>query len=285
MKLSVIILNYNTKDLTEKCVESIISSTKNLDYEIIVVDNGSDESIQIRKYPNKQIRLIRNNTNLGFAGGNNSAREIARGQYVLFLNSDTEVYKDTLRETVGYLEEHKEVGALTCKTVLPNGELDKDARRSFPTPWVALTHFSGLDRIFPRSTIFAKYWYGYKSYDEIQEIEALQGAFFLTKKEILDEVNWFSEEYFLDGEDIDLSWKISHVGYKIIYYPKVSILHIKKASKRNRSMRSVMAGMNSMEIFYKKHLWEKYSLILNFIVIIAIYFMKALRFGKVVLHI
>src|SRR6266404_3380438 len=224
-KLSVIILNYNTKDLTLKCVDSVIQNTKNLDCEIIVIDNGSSEKLG----KSKKYTLISNKTNLGFAGGNNSARKIAKGDYILFLNSDTEVYKDTLKETVKYLEAHKDVGALTCKTVLPSGKLDKDARRSFPTPWVALTHFSGLDRIFPKSSIFARYWYGYRSPDEIQEIEALQGAFFLTRKKILDEVGWFSEEYFLDGEDIDLSWKISQTGSKIIYYPKVSILHIKKA--------------------------------------------------------
>src|SRR5258708_26002206 len=220
------------------------------------------------------IRLIENKWNLGFAGGNNSARKHCKGEYILLLNSDTEVSKGTLQETVKYLNDHKEVGALTCKTVLPNGNLDRDARRSFPTPWVALIHFSGLDIVFPKSRIFARYWYGYTSPDEIQEVEALQGAYFLTRKKILDEVGWFSEDYFLDGEDIDLSWKIWHAGYKIIYYPKVSILHIKKASKKKRSLKSVLAGMDSMEIFYEKHLWEKYPLLVNFVVIVAIYFIK-----------
>src|SRR5260221_441028 len=280
-KLSIVILNYNTKDLTLKCVESVIQNTKNLDYEIVVVDNGSLEKLS----KSSDYRLVTNSTNLGFAGGNNSARKIAKGTYILFLNSDTEVYKGTLQETVKYLDEHGEVGSLTCKTVLSNGKLDRDARRSFPTPWIALTHFSGLDRFFPKSNIFSRYWYGYKSADEIQEIQALQGAYFLTRKKILDEVNWLSEDYVLDGEDIDLSWKILHAGYKNIYYPKVSILHIKKASKKKRSLKSVMAGMNSMEIFYKKHLWEEYPLILDIVVIVAIYIMKAIRFIKAILHI
>ncbi len=281
MKLSIVILNYNTKELTFKCVDSIIKNSKGVNYEIIVVDNGSDEPVL--RY--KDIKILKNKTNLGFAGGNNSAREVAKGQYILFLNSDTEVYKDTLKETLSYLDEHKKIGALTCKTILPNGNLDRDARRSFPTPWVALTHFSGLDRIFPKSKILAKYWYGYESPDQIQEVEALQGAFLLTRKKVLDEVDWFSKDYFLDGEDIDLSWKIWNAGYKIIYYPNVSILHIKKASKKKRTLKSVMAGMNSMEIFYKKYLWERYPLILNFAVIFAIYLMKTLRFGKAILHI
>ncbi|HWA51980.1 MAG TPA: glycosyltransferase family 2 protein [Patescibacteria group bacterium] len=278
-KLSIVILNFNTKELTQKCVDSIIGNTKGISYEIVVVDNGSDEKIP----KSKNYKLIESNINLGFAGGNNLARNYVKGEYVLFLNSDTEVYKDSISECLKYFELHDEIGALTCKTVLPNGKPDRDARRSFPTPFVALTHFSGLDKVFPKSKIFAKYWYGYKSPDEIQEVDAIQGAFFLVKKETLDKVDWFSEEYFLDGEDIDLSFKIKSLGKEIIYYPKVSILHIKKASKKKRSLKSKMAGVNSMEIFYKKFLWQRYDLILNLIVVFAIYLLKTLRFGKAII--
>lgn len=285
-KLSIIILNFNTIELTKNCLLSLTKVKNEIDFEIIVVDNGSNEKIDESDFKliSKacQLTLIKNSENLGFAGGNNSARKVAKGEYILFLNSDTEVYKNTLKETVNYLEIHKDAGAITCKTVLPSGKLDKDARRSFPTPWVALTHFSGLDKVFPSSKLFSRYWYGYKSPDEIQEVQALQGAFFMTRKKTLDEVDWFSEDYFLDGEDIDLSYKIHEKGEKIIYYPNVSILHIKKASKKKRSLRSVMAGMNSMEIFYKKYFWEKYPLIINFIVIGGIYIMKGLRFLKAV---
>jgi O-antigen biosynthesis protein len=282
IKLSIIILNFNTTELTRNCLLSLDKVKKELNFEIIVVDNGSTDGSVEELRKNKKIILVENSENLGFAGGNNSARKIVKGEYVLFLNSDTEVYANTLKETVNYLETHKDVGALTCKTVLPSGKLDKDARRSFPTPWVAFTHFSGLDKLFPKSKLFSRYWYGYRSSEEIQEIEALQGAFFLTRKKILDKIDWFSEDYFLDGEDIDLSWKIDKLGEKIIYYPNVSILHVKKASKKKRSMRSVMAGMNSMEIFYKKHLWKNYPLILNLIVVGGIYVMKGLRFAKAV---
>lgn len=266
MKLSVIILNYNTKDLTLECLESLYKVRNEVKFEIIVIDNGSTESFP----QSKNYTLIRNDKNLGFAGGNNCSRNVAKGEYVLFLNSDTLVYKNVLKETVKYMDENKDLGALGCKLVKPDGSLDKDARRSFPTPWVALTHFSGLDKLFPKSKLFARYWYGYLSADVIHEVDALQGAYFLTRKEILDKVNWFSEDYFLDGEDIDLSFKIKNLGYKMIYYPKVSILHIKKASKKKRSLKSKMAGVNSMEIFYIKHLWDKYPLFLNLLIILGI---------------
>ncbi len=287
MKLSIIILNFNTKDLTLNCLRSLEKVKKEVQFETIVVDNGSSELFVIptKVEESLKIRLVKNKSNLGFAGGNNLARKYVKSEYVLFLNSDTEVHKNTLKETVKYLDEHINVGALTCKTILPSGKLDKDARRSFPTPWVAFTHFSGLDKVFPNSKIFSRYWYGYNSSDEIQTIDALQGAFFLTRKKVLNEVNWFSEDYFLDGEDIDLSWKIINSGYKNIYYPLVSILHVKKASKKKRSLKSAMAGMNSMEIFFKLRLWKNYPLVLNFMVLIAIYLMKAIRFTKTILPI
>lgn len=282
-KLSIIILSFNTKDLTLACINSLMKVKGEVKFEIIVVDNGSTDGSIATLKKTKGIKLIENKENLGFAGGNNSARKYATGEYILFLNSDTEVYKNTLKETVKYMDENREIGALTCKTVLPNGNLDKDARRSFPTPWVALTHFSGLDKIFPKSRLFSRYWYGYRSADVVQDVDALQGAFFLTRKEILDKIDWFSEDYFLDGEDIDLSWKVKNTGKRVVYYPMVSILHIKKASKKKRSLRSKMAGVNSMEIFYKKHLWERYPLFLNLLVVGAIYVLKGVRFIKAIL--
>lgn len=279
MKLSIVILNYNTKDLTLDCLKSLEKVKNEAQFEVIVVDNGS-----VDKFPSSsKYKLVSNNANLGFAGGNNSARSHCKGEYILFLNSDTVVYKEAIKETIKYMDKHPDVGALTCKLIKLDGHLDKDARRSFPTPWVAITHFSGLDKIFPKSKTFAKYWYGYESSDETQEVDAIEGAYFLARKEVLDKVNWFSEDYFLDGEDIDLSWKIKNEGFKVIYFPKVSILHIKKASKKKRSLKSKMAGVNSMEIFYKKHLWQNYSLLLNLIIILGIYILKSMRFGKAII--
>lgn len=272
--LSIIILNYNTKDLVLDCIESIKSNTSGIKYEIIVVDNGSDE-----KLPNiPGAKIILNGKNLGFAAGNNKARGTARGKYILFLNSDTLVHEKTLQESVEYMENNKEVGAMSVKTVLPDGSLDRDARRSFPTPWVAFTHFSGLDRIFPKSKIFSKYWYGYRSAEKIQEVDVIQGAFCLVRGEVLEEVNWYDESYFLDGEDIDLCWKIKVIGgHKIIYYPDAYITHIKKATKNKVKRRFVGQGVEAMEIFYKKRMWDRYPLVLNWLVILGIRIMKLIR--------
>jgi GT2 family glycosyltransferase len=280
-KLSIVILSYNTKDLLINCLVSLQKVKKEVSFEVVVVDNSSTDGTveEVKKLKIKNLKLIENSENLGFARGNNSARKHVSGGYVLFLNSDTEVYRNTLKETVKYMDNNSGIGALTCKTVLLSGKLDLDARRSFPTPWTALTHFSYLDRIFNKSKLIARYWYTYRSANEIQDIDVLQGAFCLVRKKILDDIDWFNEKYFLDGEDIDLCWKIKNLGYRIVYYPKVEILHIKKASKRRRkrTWKLVLAGVNAMEIFYKDRMWERYPLVINTLVLLAIYFMKVVR--------
>ncbi|MFC1710109.1 glycosyltransferase family 2 protein [Patescibacteria group bacterium] len=290
-KLSVIILSHNTKTLLNDCLTSLRKVGKEVDFEIIVSDNAStDGSVEMIEKDYPEVILIRNKSNLGFAKGNNKARKYCKSKYVLLLNSDTIVYKNTLKETINYLDINKDVGAATCKIILPNNRLDKDARRSFITPWIGLTHlFLRLDKIFPESKIFAKYWYGYISPDKTHEVDAIQGAFFLTRKKILDKLGWLDEDYFLDGEDLDLCFKIKRDGWKIYYYPKVSIMHMKGATKgkvesetkskvslKNR-LRFRLSGVNSMEIFYKKRLWERYAIILNLLVLLGIWILKILR--------
>jgi len=295
IELSIIILNYNTKKLLSDCLNSLKKVENELNFEVIVCDNGSkDGSIEMIKNSYKNVILVENNANLGFAKGNNTAKKIVKGKYILFLNSDTIVYRDTLLETLNYLKKHKDVGAVTCKLVLPNGKLDKDARRSFPTPFVALTHFSFLDRIFPTSQLFSKYWYGYIDENIVHEVDVIQGAYFMASKKILDKVGWFDEDYFLDAEDIDLSYKIKKLNLKLIYYPKVSILHIKGATKGKKSINKKkpslknrikykVNGVNSMKIFYKKHLWKKYPFYINYLVLLGIYTIKFVRIFKLII--
>lgn len=291
-EISIIILSFNTKGLLRDCLNSLKKVRDEISFEVIVADNGSvDGSLEMVKKSFPWVIALDNKANVGFAKGNNAARKISKGKYILFLNSDTIVYKGTLKESVRFLNENPEIGAMTCKLILANGELDKDARRSFPTPWVSLTHLVlRLDKFFPKSRLFAKYWYGYIPEDTVHEVDALQGAYFLSPKKVLDSVKWFSEDYFLDGEDLDLCWKIRAKGYKIYYYPKVSILHLKGASKgKNEATKKKvplasrlkfrMASVNSMEIFYKKFLWKRYPLALNLLVLLGI---KALKLGRFV---
>lgn len=277
--LSIIILSYNTKDLLENCLNSVQKHKGNIELQTIVVDNNStDGSQKLIKAKFKWVKLIENKKNLGFAKGNNIAQKAVKGKFVLFLNSDTQIKKNTLDLTLKFLKSHKKVGVVTCKQLLASGKLDKDSRRSFPTPWIAFTHFSSLDILFPKSSTFAKYWYGYLDQDITHEIDVSQGAFLMIRKNALDEAGWFDEDYFLNGEDIDLSWKIKSNGYKIYYYPKAEILHLKKASKRINNLESVLSGINAMEIFYKKRMLSKYSMFTNMLVLASI---KALKFIRI----
>lgn len=291
-ELSIVILNYNTKDVLTDCLNSLQKVENEVNFEVIVSDNGSkDKSVEMLRKDYPWVRVYRGK-NVGFSAGNNRVKDKVKGKMILFLNPDTVVHKDTLRKTVKYLKEHKKTGALTCKIVLPNGELDKDTRRSFPSPWVSFSHLVlRADKLFPKSKFFARYWYGYISENKIHHIDALQGAFFLTWKKILDRVGWFDEGYFFDGEDMDLSWQIKKAGYDLVYYPKVSITHLKGVTKgkiKNRKipleqrMRARMAGMNGMERFYKKNLWDRYSLPYNFFVISGIKIFKFFRWLSVI---
>ena len=290
-ELSIVIVSFNTAELLQKCLSSLNAVRDEVSFEVIVVDNASEDGSvdMVRKmFPN--VKLILSKKNLGFAGGNNLVRKYVKGDNVLFLNSDTTVPRGTLKNSLEKLHSDKYIGALTCKIVLPNGEMDKDTRRSFITPWNGLVHlFLKLDRVFPKSKLFASYWYGYIPENATHEVDVIQGAFFLTYKKVLDETGWFDEDYFLDGEDIDLCWKIKESGRKIIYYPEAKIIHFKGASKgkatnvrkkdiplKNR-LKYRLAGVNSMEIFYRKRLWNKYPLILNYCVLMGIRVIKSIR--------
>lgn len=288
-ELSIIILNYNTKELLNDCLESVKKRKDEVDFEVIVSDNAStDGGPDMVREKHPWVTLIEG-PNSGFSKGNNRARNLVKGKYVLFLNPDTIVKKDVLFKTVRYLKEHKKVGAVTCKLVLPDGSLDKDVRRSFPVPWVAFTHLVlRADKFFPKSPLFGKYWYGYIPDTATHEVDAIQGAYFLTYKKILDKVGWFDEKYFFDGEDIDLSFQVTKAGYKLVYYPDVEVIHLKGVTKGkvkkwkhkvplDQRLKLRLAGMNSMERFYKKNLWKRYPTWFNWFVVFGIRSFKLVR--------
>lgn len=278
-KLSIIILNHNTKDILVDCLKSIEKVKNELSFEVIVSDNASsDGSQEVVRKNFEWVKLIEG-PNISYSNGNNRARKYVNGKYVLFLNSDTIVHKETLRKTVNYLENNPEVGALTCKLVLKNGELDYDARRRFPTPWISFNRlFLGNGR---------KYWYLDVPSDKTQEVDAIQGAFFMSPKKVLDEVRWLDEKFSFDGEDLDLCFQIKKSGYKVVYFPEVSITHLKKATRDSVpeiKLKRKMEGVNTMEYFYKKNFWGDYPIIFNYFVLTGIKLLKLLRYIQVKLQ-
>ena len=285
-ELSIIILNYNTKELLADCLNSIKKYENEISLEVIVSDNASsDGSADMVKKDFSWVKVLEGE-NSGFSKGNNRARPYVHGSMVLFLNPDTLIHKDVFTKTTAYLKEHKDVGALTCKLILPDGSLDKDTRRRFPTPWIS------FNRLIFRNGY--KYWYQDVPDNIIQEVDAIQGAFFLTWKKHLDKVGWFDEDYFFQGEDIDLSWKINNLGLKNIYYPEVSVTHLKGAStgkskhwkariSLKHKIKIKLATVDAMELFFRKRLFNNYPLFFSWFVIFGIKIFKILRLIGVVI--
>lgn len=292
--LSIIILNYNAKDFLIRCIQSIESSNYNgNESEIIVVDNASrDGSVEALRKLQKEISfdLIVNKDNLGFSKGNNVAVPQAKGRYLLFLNPDTEVKPDTLSYMIKFMNDHQNVGGSTCKLVLANGELDEGAHRGFPTPWNAFCHFSGLERFFPTSRLFSGYTLGYLPRSTIHEIDAIKGAFMFVRREAGEQVEWWDEDYFWYGEDIDFSYKLKQKGWKIMYVPTVTTVHywgvssgVKKQTKEvsiaTTSTRKLAARASTvaMRIFYKKHYEKIYPIPVIWLVQSGIWLLEQYR--------
>ena len=285
-ELSVIILNYNTKELLEDCLNSVKDHMNEANLEVIVSDNsstdGSPEMVR-KKFP--WVKFVEG-PNEGFSKGNNRAKPLVKGDMVLFLNPDTIVHDNVFAWTVRYLKEHPDVGAVTCKLVLPSGKIDKDIRRRFPTPWISFQHLVlGMNKA---------YWYEDIPEDATHTVDAIQGAFFLTWKKILDKVGWYDPEYFFDGEDVDLCYQIHKAGYKLVYYPDTYITHLKGVTKgkvakwkykvtpqQRKKLR--LAGVASMERFFKKNLWNKYPVWFDYFVLLGINLFKVVRYIRVAL--
>jgi len=276
--LSVIVLSYNTKKLTLNTLTKLYKSLKssNINSEIIIVDNGSvDNSVEMlkrfkeaRSNENVVIKTIFNKKNMGFPKGNNQGIEISSGRNILFYNSDVLVEDIDWKDLIHYFDNNREVGALTVKVMLTNKKIDPASHRGFPTVWNSFCYFSKLERVFGKipgfNRLFGGYHMTYKSLNKIHEIDSPSGAFYLTRKKILDTVDGFDDKtFFLYGEDLDLSFRIKELGYKILYYPKYSVLHLKSVSglkKKDARIKNKTKDYfyDAMKSFYKKHYQSKY---------------------------
>lgn len=278
MDLSIIIVNYNTKDLLDAAIRSVISNPPSGEFEIIVVDNastdGSKEYLQSLNF--KRVTAIFSNENLGFSKANNLGLKKALGRYILFLNPDTRVLPHTLEECLQYMKQHPETGVLGCRVLLENGELDLACRRSFPTLSNTFFRFTHLSKLFPNSRIFAQYNLTFLPEDQIYPVDCLVGAFMMVPKAILKECGSFDEDYFMYGEDIDLCYRIRMAGYQNIYFGTSSIIHCKRASSK-KSVRAKETFYESMLIYYQKHHQDKHGKLVSYLVKAGVWIVKKLN--------
>lgn len=271
MDISVVIVNYNVKYFLEQCLQSVRLASEGLATEVIVVDNNSsDNSSEMVQEKFPEVLYIANKENVGFSRANNQAIRIAKGRYVLLLNPDTIVEKDTFQKCIAFIDQHSDCGGLGVKMINGAGVFLPESKRGLPTPSVAFYKIFGLSTLFPKSKKFGRYTLSYLNNDETNEVEILAGAFMMLRKATLDKIGLLDEDFFMYGEDIDLSYRIILGGYKNFYFPETRIIHYKGESTKKSSVNYVFVFYRAMIIFCKKHFQNNWK-ILRFFINIAVY--------------
>ena len=278
-ELTVVIVNYRVKYLLEQTLRSVEQAMQGMTGEVIVVDNLSgDDSIAFSRERHPQVTYIENQENVGFARANNQAIMQARGEYTLILNPDTIITRQCLQEGIAWMKSHPKCGAIGARMTDANGVFLPESKRSFPTPWVSFCKIFGLSKLFPRSPWFAKYHLRYLSDREPQCIDILSGAYMLCRTNVLQELGGFDEDFFMYGEDIDLSYRIVKAGYENWFLP-TPMIHYKGESTHKDSMRYVRIFYDAMLIFYRKH-FPRFNIIFYPIVKLGVMMRAGLSMAK-----
>ncbi|MBL7950153.1 MAG: glycosyltransferase [Flavobacteriales bacterium] len=276
MKLSVIIVNYNVRAYLEQCLRTVQEALKGLDGDVFVVDNQStDGSVEMVRDKFPEVKLIANTENVGFSRANNQAIRASDAEYVVLLNPDTVVGEDVFHKVVAFLDEHPKAGGLGVKMVDGTGTFLPESKRGLPTPAVAFYKIIGLTRLFPHSETFGRYHLGHLPENEKARIEILSGACMFLRKRTLNEVGLLDESFFMYGEDIDLSYRITLGGYENWYFPEARIIHYKGESTKKSSVNYVFVFYNAMAIFAQKHFTRKRMDLLGLLINGSIYLSAA----------
>ena len=260
MQLSVIIVTYNSMGLLENCLFSVQKAMQTIDGEIIIVDNNSKDGSKeylSSKFP--EVEFIFNNKNLGFAKACNQGFKISSGDHILFLNPDTVLSETCLTACISFFKTHTDVGAVGVRMLDEKGKFLKESKRGLPSPSASFYKLFGVTAIFPGSKTIAKYYQGHLPENENNSVEVLSGAFMMIKRTVFEKVKGFDETFFMYGEDIDLSLRISQLGYKNYYLGKISIVHLKGGST-TYNYKYVDDFYGAMKLFVKKHYNDKSTL-------------------------
>ena len=261
-KVSIVIVSYNVCQLLDDCLQSVSKALEGIDGEIFVVDNNSsDGTVDALEPLHPAVRFIVNQENVGFARANNQAIRMSDSEYVLLLNPDTVVYEPTIRETLHFMDAHPEAGGAGVRMLTREGTPAPESRRAIPTPWVALLKMLGFTR---------RYYMRNLSWDQPGRIEVVSGAYCLLRRQALNQVGLLDEDFFMYGEDIDLSFRLLKGGWQNWYLP-FDIIHYKGESTEKTSFRYVHVFYQAMLIFFRKH-YGHLSVLLSLPIKTAIYF-------------
>ncbi len=254
MKLSVVIVNYNVAMFLEQCLISVNKAGQDIDFEIFVVDNASvDHSVEMLRSRFPEVNLIENSKNIGFGKANNQAIRLCKGEFILLLNPDTVLQEDTLNKCISHMNKHPECGALGVYMLDGQGNYLPESKRGLPIPRTAFFKISGLNKLFPKSKILNHYYLGHLDHNKNQKIEILAGAFMFIRKSTIETVGDFDEQFFMYGEDIDLSYRILQASFENHYLAETRIIHYKGESTKKGSLNYVFVFYQAMALFAQKH--------------------------------
>lgn len=270
--LSIVIVNFNTRELLKACLRSVEASRTAWPWELFVVDNASaDGSADMVAAEFPWATLIRSESNRGYAYANNLGLRRAAGSYLLLLNPDTVLPPDALQQMVEYMDAHPEAGIAGPKLVRQDGSLDLACRRSFPSPEVSFYRMLGLSKLFPRSSRFGRYNLTYLNPDRPAEVDSVVGAFMIVRSEAVSQVGMLDESFFMYGEDLDWAFRIKSRGWKVLYNPAVVVLHYKGESSRRHSRKAILEFYRAMHLFYRKHYAAQTNVLLGALIVAAIW--------------
>lgn len=293
MSLSVIILSYNVKELLRNAIKAVYETYPNKSLQIIVVDNASrDNSVAMVEKEFPRVDLVKSKINTGFSAGNNLARKITKGDIVLFLNPDTEVKGNAIRKCIEILTKNKELGAITCKVMLPNGMLDYSCHRGLPTPWNTFCYFTGLSKVFSGNKYIAGYTASYLDISQSHYIDCISGTFLMVKRSVLNKIGWWDEDYFWNGEDVEMCYGIKKANFKIWYEASEIMMHYKGSSSglwatakkvvpQETRVKAAKSATRAMRIFMQKHSRELGPWPIMMLAKIGISALEKYRLGKI----
>ena len=277
--VGIVIVNYNTRDLLRRCLETVLAS-KGVRSRVCVVDNNSgDGSAEMVTAEFPEVAVVHNADNVGYPAANNQGLRLFgynddgvsadAPRYALLLNADTELPEDGLASAVAFADDRADVGVVGPKLIRPDGSLDRACRRSFPTPEVSFYHMVGLSKLFPKSPRFGRYNLSYLDENETVEVDSVVGAFMMVRREAIRDAGLLDDSYFMYAEDLDWAYRIKQAGWRVLYYADVTVLHVKRASSR-QNPRARVEFWRSMEIFYRKHYADDTPGLVHALIIVVI---------------
>ena len=260
--VGIVIVNYNTRDLLRRCLETVLAS-RDVSSRVCVIDNNStDGSAEMVLAGFPEVTVVQNADNVGYSAANNQGLRLfgydhdgvsaEAPRYALLLNADTELPEDGLATVVAFADDRADIGVVGPKLIRPDGSLDKACRRSFPTPEVSFYHMIGLSKLLPRNPRFGRYNLSYLDENQTAEVDSVVGAFMLVRREAIRDAGLLDDGFFMYGEDLDWAFRVKQAGWRVFYYADVTVLHVKRASSR-QNPRARVEFWRSMEIFYRKH--------------------------------